>query len=117
MEDLTAIYSSVFTCLGLISTEGQALCHAAVHLMRFRSMVPTATYTCTSFLLLSDPIGIVCFQIPEKTSPASHAQWGTGTLSKAALGPIYLDAPGSPSYTIPPGIENVLWDLSLFLGQ
>lgn len=117
MEDLTAIYSSVFTCVGLISTEGQVLLHAAVHLMKFRSVVPTATYTCTSFLLLSDPIGLICFQLSEKTSPASHAQWGTGTLSKAALEPIYLDAPGRPSYAIPLGTENVLWDLSPFLGQ
>lgn len=117
MNDVAAIHPSVFTCLGLISIEGQALCPAAVHLMRFRSVVPTATYICTSLLLLSDPTGFVCFQLPEKTSPASHAQWGTGTLSKATLGPIYLDAPGSPSYAIPLGIENVLWDLSPFIGQ
>ena len=53
-------------------------------------------------------MGLSAFSYLGKTLPAPNAHRGTGALFKATLGPIWLSTPGSPSYTISLGFENVL---------
>ena len=53
-------------------------------------------------------MGLSAFSYLGKTLPAPNAHRGTGALFKATLGPICLSTPGSPSYTISLGFENVL---------